>query len=299
MSRKILRLLLIPALFFAVASAQQLEPPQLLINAPPELAALRTRLESAASNRLTGILELVGLDNAGPVIRVSLVPESAELARQVPQWIAGFALGASDEIVIFPARSPQYPHNSLDDVLRHEVTHVLITRAAARQSVPRWFNEGLAMAAERSWGFGDQTRLLYQLVLGRDTSLAEMERLFEDSQSSPSSEARAYALSGALVRDLVEQHGPAAPREILARMRGGAAFDRAFAEITGVTPGEAESDFRQRQRIWTTWFPIITSSATLWVAVTIIALWAIRRRRQKDAALRRKFEEEEKKEDGI
>ena len=91
----------------------------------------------------------------------------------------------------------------------------------------------------------------------------------------------------------VGKNRDAAPGEILARMRRGAAFDRAFAEITGETPGEAESDFWRRQRIWTTWVPIITSSATLWIAVTLIALWAIRRRRQKDAALRRKWEEEE------
>jgi heme/copper-type cytochrome/quinol oxidase subunit 2 len=97
----------------------------------------------------------------------------------------------------------------------------------------------------------------------------------------------------------MEQHGQAAPREILARMRGGAAFDRAFTEVTGVTPGEAESDFRQRQRIWTTWVPIITSSATLWIVVTLIALWAIRRRRQKDAALRKEWEEEESAETWI
>jgi hypothetical protein len=192
--------------------------------------------------------------------------------------------------VIFPGRSPQYPHNTLDDVLRHEVAHVLIARAAAGQFVPRWFNEGLAIASERSWRFEDQTRLLYQLVLGPSLDLAGIERLFVGDQSSQN---RAYALSGAFVRDLLEQHGETTPGEIFARMRDGAPFDRAFAETVGLTPAEAEAEFLQRQRIWTTWVPIITSTAALWSLVTIIALAAIRRRRQKDAAIRKKWDDED------
>jgi hypothetical protein len=57
---------------------------------------------------------------------------------------------------------------------------VLIARAAGGQAVPRWFNEGLAMAAERGWRFEDQTRVLYKLVLGPRSSLSEMNRMFGD-----------------------------------------------------------------------------------------------------------------------
>ncbi len=274
----------------AAASGQFSEPPQLVIEAPPELEFLRARFESSNPNRLAGLVELAGLDSAGPLIRVDLVPESSDMARQVAPWIAGFVRGGSDVVVMFPSRSPAYPHNSLDDVLRHEVAHVLIGRAAGDEQVPRWFNEGLAMAAERTRNLEDQTRLLYQLVLGPASSLAELGRLFSGDQAS---QDRAYALSGALVRDLIDQHGEAAPGMILGRMRGGAPFVRAFTDITGQTPGEAESQFWQRQRIWTTWVPIITSSAAVWAVVTIIALLAIRRRRQKDAAMRRKWDEEE------
>jgi hypothetical protein len=42
---------------------------------------------------------------------------------------------------------------------------VLITRAAGGRPVPRWFHEGLAMAAERTWGFEDQARLFQELTL--------------------------------------------------------------------------------------------------------------------------------------
>src|SRR5436309_5504603 len=110
--------------------AQTPPAPLLRIEAPPELAALRTRLESFDRQRLADVERLVGLTDPGPPIQVVLAPESSDWARQVSPWIAGFALQASDLVVLFPARSPGYPHDTFEDVLRHEVAHVLIRRAS-------------------------------------------------------------------------------------------------------------------------------------------------------------------------
>src|SRR5207245_1925365 len=82
-----------------------------------------------------------------------------------------------------PVRSPGYPDNTLEDVLRHEVAHILIWRASAGRPVPRWFNEGLAMEVERMRRFQDQTQLLYQLITGGRTSLEHLDRLFAGSQN--------------------------------------------------------------------------------------------------------------------
>ena len=111
--------------------------PQLRFEAPPELSAVQARFESADPQRLAGLVPLLGLTDPGPPISVVLATETSDSARRVPQWIAGFASESPEVIVIFPARSPGYPHNTLDDVLRHEVAHVLIHRAAAGRSIPR------------------------------------------------------------------------------------------------------------------------------------------------------------------
>src|SRR5688572_349999 len=137
-------------------------------------------------------------------------------------------------------------------------------------------------------------RFLYQAVLGSRISLNALERLFGGDQQS---QTRAYALAGAFVRDLLQKYGEAAPGRILARVRDGASFDDAFAGAAGVRVSEAEADFWRRQRSWTTWLPIVTSSAALWLLVTLIALWAIRRRRQKDAEMRTKWEQEEQQDE--
>jgi hypothetical protein len=260
----------------------------LQFESPEQYAAVRTALESADPRRFEPILQLVGLRDSGTPIRVVLATEDSEWAQQVSPWIAGFALGSSN-IVIFPSRNLSYPHDSLENVLRHEVAHVLVTRAAAGGSVPRWFHEGLAMAAERTWGFEDQTRVLFQLVLGPRTSLDGIDRLFRGGESSQS---RAYVLAGSFVRDLREEDHDA-PAEILARVRSGDSFDEAFESVLHYDLADAESRFWTRQKIWNNWVPLITSTAVLWMLVTLIALVAIRRRRRKDAEIRNRWDEEE------
>jgi hypothetical protein len=289
MRTTILPLALAMAVFAGLAAGQARQP-ELRVDAPPDLAALRARLESPDPGRLAGIMELVGMEDPGPPIQVSLVPETSPVAAQFPQWVSGFARSAAGEVFIFAARSPSYPHSSVQDVLRHEVAHVLIARAAGNRPVPRWFNEGLAMAAERSWGFTDQTRFLYQLVLGSPAIFSEVDGLFAGNRED---QDRAYALSGAFVRELIEQFGPSVAGEVLAHTRRGLSFDAAFEDATGVTVRQAESDFWRSQRVWTTWVPILTSSATVWMIVTLIAILAIRRRRQRDAEMRRRWDEEE------
>src|SRR5438132_6259616 len=207
------------ALFlWSLASLLPSQFPKLDIEAPTELDAVRERLESIPAGRFADIAEFLGLIDAGPVIQVKLATETSDVARGVAPWISGFAVAESNLVVMFPARSPGYPDNTLEDVLRHEVAHVLIWRASAGRPVPRWFNEGLAMEVERERRFQDQTQLLYQLLTGGQIDLQQLDRLFSGRQND---QTRAYALSGALVHDLVQRHGPTACREILIRVHQG------------------------------------------------------------------------------
>jgi hypothetical protein len=258
------------------------------IQAPPELTAEKLRMESVDRIRLDDVVRLVGLKDPGPPIFVVLAPSSSDLARSVDSSIAGFA--TRDNVVIFPSRSPSYPHSTLDDVLRHEVAHALIWRASAGRPIPRWFNEGLATAAERRRGFRDQTQLFLHLASGYRLSLPEINRLFDGGQTD---RTRAYLLSGAHVWDLLIKHGESAGGRILEEVGNGAAFETAFTNVIGQSTVAAEADFWNRQRVWTTWIPILFSQEVLWLAITLLAILAFWRIRKRNAAIRKRWEEEE------
>jgi hypothetical protein len=264
--------------------------PQLEIVAPEELADARARLRSFDTTRLRGVMQLVGLDQAGAPIRVALMPESSPSARNTSSSTAGYAVLDENLIVLFPARSPRYPHDSLEDVLHHEVAHLLIARAAPRAPLPLWFHEGLAVVAERTWGLEDQARLLSQLVLVSRTPLDQVDAMFASDEGS---KARAYTLAAAFVRDLMRRHGADAPANILRRMGRGDTFERAFAMATGESVATAENTFWSGHRFWTSIGTFLTTQTALWMIVTLVALVAIIRRRQQRAEQRQRWKEDE------
>ncbi|HZI50419.1 MAG TPA: hypothetical protein VFE29_01225 [Terriglobia bacterium] len=268
----------------------RIEPPQLRFEAPAELASARMRLESFDTNQLADVVRLVGLRTPGPPIRVQLATDSSEWAENVPRWVAGYALAGSDAVVIFPSRSPSYPDRTLNDVLRHEVAHILISRASSRRPLPRWFNEGLAMSAEREWRFRDQTQLFFELVSGPRKSLDTLDQLFQGTERDQS---RAYLLSGAFVRGLLNDNGEATAGRILENVARGNSFESAFADVMGRSTAAAESDFWKSQRVWTSWMPVLFSQEVLWLAVTLLALLAIYRRRRRNAEIRKRWEKED------
>jgi hypothetical protein len=128
------------------------------------------------------------------------------------------------------------------------------------------------------------------LVGGREISLAEVERQFSGGRGATS---EAYAVAGAFVNDLLGRYGDDAVARILSGMGRGLSFEDAFREGTGTPLAQVERSFWRRQSFWYRWVPILTSSVTLWMLVTLLAIWAMGKRRARDAALRRLWEEEE------
>ena len=263
--------------------------PQLRIDAPEELSAARARLESFDTSRLQGVIRLVGLDNAGDPIRVVLAQEGSPAAQRVSASVAGYARPDESLIVLFPTRSPRYPDDTLEDVLHHEVAHVLMARVARGGGLPLWFHEGLAVLAERTWGLEDQARLMRELVLVSRTPLDRVDALFAGDDWS---RARAYTLAAAFVRDVMRRHGADAPGYILRRVGAGDTFERAFAVATGESVAQAENTFWDGHRFWAAIGSFLTTQTALWMIVTLIALVAIVRRRQQRVAQRQRWDEE-------
>lgn len=247
------------------------------------------RLESIDPQHFSDVAILVGLPDPGPPIQVVLAPESAAVARAVSPWVAGFANSSESMVVLFPARTPRYPNGSLEDVLRHEVAHVLIGRASGERPIPRWFDEGLAMSAERGWRVQDEGQFVFELVVGSRSTLNDLDQMFIGGQED---QTRAYTIAGALVHDLLQRHGNGVAADILMRMNNGASFDHAFTLSVGKTPADAESEFWDRQRIWTIWLSVLSSSNTLWLAITALALLAIIRRQVRNRAIEKQWVDE-------
>ncbi len=281
-------LLLLVALAGPVSAADPL--PQLEFVAPEALQNLATQLAQTDHAARRELVASLGLSDPGPPIRVILAPNGSLEARRAPSWSLGYAISPASLVVLLVDRVPAYPDHSLEQVLRHEIAHVLIHRAAGGQPIPRWLDEGLAIYWAREWGIDDRGRVWLATV--RHDTLA-LDRLNQDFQAGPTGAGRAYALATAFVRDLIAQQGPQVGARILQRVRSGAPFPLAFEQATGLTLGSAEAEFWSRLDFWNRWVPFLTSSTTLWLLITGLALVAFKRRRDLDRAQIARWEAEE------
>lgn len=263
---------------------------RLTVEAPAALEPLAERLRTLDPVQIEGAARLVGLEDPGPPIRVVLAPEGSPQALSAPSWVAGYALPELGVVVLLPARSPRYPDSSLEDLLRHEIAHVLVARASDHRPLPRWFHEGVAMIAGLAWGLEEQSRLAATLLRGGEFPMAEVDHRFSGGEGEVRS---AYTLAGAFVRDLLRQHGREAVGATLAGVAAGLPFDEAFARATGTTLAAAEREFWERQTFWYRWVPFLSSSVVLWILITLLALWAMKRRRARDAARMAAWEAQE------
>ncbi len=280
----------------AVALVTDLPPEGVVtleIDAPPELKRFADRLSTWEPARLSRFARLLGLDGAEvdlPIpIRVVLAAEGSAQELGAPRWVAGYARSDSSIVVLFPSRVPVYPYRSLEELLGHEVAHVLIFHASKGRPVPRWFHEGLAMLAEDAWGWEDRSRVALAVLRRGRHDLAGLDDRF----GQPDQVARSYALAGAFVRDLVNRNGRDFPAALLEAVAAGATFDDAFESATGRSLSEAEDSFWRRFTFWYRWLPFLTSSTALWLTIALLALLAARRRRQRVRALTQQWDLEE------
>ena len=276
----------------AARPAAQTRTPVLRIDAPPALQTVAERVARFPLSGLADAMRLAGLSHPGPPIDVVLVAEGSELARRTPSWISGFADPGRSLVVLFPERTRLYPTASLEALLQHEVAHVLFSRAARGRPIPRWFNEGLALAAERQVGFENRSRVAWTRIRHGEIPLSDLERLFT---GGPAATRRAYTIADALVQDVLERHGEASAGRILARLGRGRPFPRAFEEATGESLDAAVARFWHRP-VWVRWVAFAGQPFYQWMVITALALCAIYAHRRRRAEQRRRWAEEEEHE---
>jgi hypothetical protein len=292
MSARAAMIRLLLTLVLAASPLAAAEPTRLVLVPQPGLRPSANTLAAGPRPWIESEMVLFGLDAPGPDIRVVLAPESSPLAREAPAWVSGYTDGATTDrgsvVVLLAERTPSYPDGGLEEVLAHEVAHVLIHRAAGGRPVPRWFDEGLAMLASRSWRLRDETELALGVVSGPRVPLWKLDDLFRGDRREVE---RGYALAGTLVKDLLDRYGPSVPRIVLARLARGDTFDEAVRGTTGATLIEIGEAFYERQASLKRWIPILTSTAVLWFGISVLAIVAAIRKRRRRAELEEEDEE--------
>lgn len=210
----------------------------------PGLESFGRYTEREGESMLRRIEERLGVEAEGPIdvlwvrggeaFRQALAEHRADTTgRGFEPWVAGVALYPEGQIILRASSIRLGNYNAVDDLLGHEIAHVVLGRIRHPASVsqPVWLHEGLAQWSAEALVFESP----YQLGLAKRTgslySFAALESSFPDDAGGA---AIAYQQSESMVRFLIDRFGLATLQEILRAMSRGENFYVAFYRLTGV-----------------------------------------------------------------
>jgi hypothetical protein len=205
-----------------------------------------------AGNALRDATRLVGTA-VEEEIHVYVYPELVQMASslrlhqlEVQDWVAAYALPEQRVVMVTAAPGPEVLVNLQRD-LPHEITHIVVALAAGEHtdSVPGWFNEGLALmsAAEP-----DPTlySTLEAAMSNGGRSLLSLETLCAPNFSSlpPRQAALAYAQSESTMRYISDRYGTSQVRALTSAYANGLSCEAGVEQALGLSLDELQKQWQ-------------------------------------------------------
>ncbi len=239
------------------------------------------RLARAANEQLPRLSERLGLPIRGNT-RIYLAATQKDFLSiqpgRPPDWADGTAWPTMGLVFL---RSPSIRSGTaapLEQVLVHELVHILVGQAFGKVDPPHWLQEGLASYIAGETGPERTAALMAHLP----STLLRFKDLEEGFPSDPIRAQLAYAQSGDLIAWLANRYGDASLGELVRRTAAGDPMPVALRAISGGSPIELESMWRARwEDPWLRVPEALAAGAvaTL-VGLGVLAYFRIRRRNQ-------------------
>jgi hypothetical protein len=253
--------------------------PRFRIVFTPRAAGAARLLEKTIELERDALATRLGQDYEG-MTEVRLFDGAEEAARVAPpgagppHWAAGVAYPAQN-ILLLDARVLR--RDDARQVLVHELAHLALWRTGSGRW-PRWFQEGFAMMVAGEWSLSRYTAMYRATVGEAAIPLSALEAHFPERHAEVEI---AYAESLSFVSHLVERHGEARFKSLIAGVAGGEPFVTSFQSVYRVDLSEEEEAWRKSLSSRYTWVPVLTATGTVWILITALFLLAYARTRRR------------------
>ncbi|HWR83300.1 MAG TPA: hypothetical protein VN285_08355 [Candidatus Deferrimicrobium sp.] len=259
-----------------------LDNPRYLQLADSLLNRIRTQLRVTLGDTLPYKASIYVLDDEASFNRV--------LRGRFPDWGAAAAIPERKTVLV---KSPDKFNlgKSLTELLAHEYAHLVVAHRSGFWSVPRWFDEGVAMLVSTEWSWADNVAMSKAAVFGEFIPLRKIEQVNRFNQSQAQV---AYAQSYLAVKYLLDHYGPHALTRFLDAMGRGATVDSALTSACGGTYREFEMEYQEYLSKRYNVVALFSDTMYFWLALAVIVIIAAALRYRKRRQYYKKWEEEER-----
>ncbi len=189
-----------------------------------------------------------------------------------PEWAAGLAI-YSESAVIIRSANPEW-----ESTLAHELAHMAVDVATGGDSVPRWFNEGFAVATAEQWSIERATTMI---AAGLSGNFYEFDDLTVGFPAAASSAGLAYAQSFHFVQYITQHYGEDIFIRVMRRLReSGLGWDQAFEEEAGTSMAAVEAVWASHVSTRYKWAPAIGGGGGAWGGIAGLSLFVWRRKKR-------------------
>ena len=259
----------------------------------PQDRAIALHLSQIASKAMPQIANILGVSTGGHVEIYIAPTQDSFLEMQPaipPDWADGTAWPKSGLIFLRSPKIRSGLSSPLEQVLNHEISHILLGRAFGHRPVPHWLQEGVAQIV--SGEYNEQT----METLGWGKVGQGWYTLQEISQGFPSNATRAklaYAESAHFVGFLLETYGVHTLQKVIDHMAYGHSFSTAIKNTTGKSVEQLDLEWREDPELSLLWLKPLTSDTTILAVFAILFVGAFLRTIFKRREEMQQWEEDE------
>ncbi len=215
----------------------------LRVHGPVSDTDLLVRLAQHGSAALPELAEALEVP-IGKTIHIHLASNDAQFRElqpgNAPTWADATAYPALSTIYLRAPRARSGDPDPLEQVLEHELVHVLLGRVFAPNRPPQWLQEGLAQVYAHQNGPETTHTIARGVLAGGHIGLEELSWGFPND---PVRAQLAYAESADLITWLRVQHGDAVVPELIRELASGAELAAAIRRTTGTTLEQVEAEW--------------------------------------------------------
>jgi len=226
-------------------------------------------------------------------IEMWIAPNRSEFRRasggRIPDWGIGLAAPTQRRILVLsPADAPA--RIDLEEIITHEIAHMLLGMTLPGQPLPRWFDEGHAMFQAREWRIAESTRIVWALLARTLIPLSELTNSFPYERASAE---LAYTESYTAVDFMVRTEGLDTFREFVRRAAHTGDFEAALIEVYGWNLARFDDEWRKHLRGRYPWAVLPGVLLSIPGIFTLLFLAAYLRKRRKARRRLAQWEEED------
>ena len=241
------------------------------------------------------LAERLGL-GTGRSMNIVLAHDQSDFENLQPgtthDWADGTAWPQRSLIYLRAPRARSGKSKDLEQVLEHEVVHVLLGQAFGRRPVPTWLQEGMAQYFAGEVTPDLPKRIARGMVGGGLMSLNQLSYGFPHN---PQRADLAYAQSADLINWIASEYGEASLRTLIQQMSRGESMNSSLYAATGATSTELELAWQSRLKDSGLWLSAFMAEGSFFVLVIPLAFWGAWRLRKRQRATLARWEEEERR----